>query len=120
MEDSYFVSDLADTTNGLIWLTIHWFLSRLLNLSLQPFVKPFVGICLFLFVSKDRQTELATEVHEVPVVSRHCDHVPGLKDIPVKRVTRLSNTAVKKVRTYLQSSTEINVLKMNILQNTIA
>lgn len=67
---SYLVSHFADAAKGFFRLSLHWFLRRLLRLPLQSFVSPFVRnlLSIFLFVPKDRQTELATKVHEGAVV----------------------------------------------------
>lgn len=39
-------------------------------------------------MSKDRQTELATEVHVGAVFCRNCDHVSGLQNLPAKANTQ--------------------------------
>lgn len=85
---SYPIRDLADTTNGSIRLPIRWFLSLLLRLPLQSFVSPFIRnlVSLFLLVSEDRQTELATKVHVGVVVCWNRDHVPRLKNLPANRI----------------------------------
>lgn len=81
---SYPIRDFADTAKGFFRLPLHWFLRRLLWLSLQSFVRQFIRnlLAMFLLVSEDRQTELAAKVHVGGVVGWNRDHVPGLENLP--------------------------------------
>lgn len=49
-------------------------------------------------MSKDRQTELATEVHVAAVVRWDRDHVPGLNNLSAQRTAQGINTTVEKHR----------------------
>lgn len=94
---SYPIRDLADTAKGSLRLSLRWFLRRLLRLPLLSFVSPFIRnlFSLFLLVSEDRQTELATKVYVGVVLCWNRDHVPGLKNLPANRIAKGRNNSWK-------------------------
>lgn len=79
---SYPIGNLADAANLRLERSLHW----LLRFPLQPFLGPFTGnVRLFWLVSEDREAELSAEVCVAVVACWNRDHVPGLKNFPVRK-----------------------------------